>query len=583
MKCAPCRKVSRASGRQVRIRLCCCFDGNEAGLPTLAEQLQAREKQYHSEHKLTGNFPFSTLDSELPILHRMQNPHQSQPDHIRLLKLQAGNPKETLRGEIITSSLVDHPQYSALSYVWGEEQSSERCASPNGDIRLGKMAADALRALRPLKDHIYVWIDAICIDQESRLDVAARVSHVGNIYRNAQFVIWWLWQCTAKPRLQAESHLSISSRQVLSPFSTVVLDPICFDALYPHVDSADAAAPFWNQFETHSCTHKITKQEFEDYRASLGDILACCEGDEYKLLGIILSTLAIAFRSLTMSETIRVLALSVETNLWAEPLDAATEYFTLQGQYYRVLKDKVEGLIRKKWSALIGIDNTGILSFRQSSMVIFIRSIQIPGINPTHSFMANVCLQELVLSAAAVRATDASSVTCDRHQGFSDFYGYSLENWSFHYRMVQNQDQVLSSRVHSLIWEDLSRLKMGNASKHESTDGPCSIHCLECLDWVIAYCERYHLDCLKEVYSQLSRSSTRQSKKFVPASAGLLEGECVLSDDFGSLEISSRCCSRSGALCDNEDSLTEFAVTDLPLQTNSPKQLEMSDDWILLE
>jgi len=41
----------------------------------------------------------------------------------------------------------------------------------------------------------YVWIDAICINQEDRSERAAQVSIMGDIYKSAQNVIVWLaWQ-----------------------------------------------------------------------------------------------------------------------------------------------------------------------------------------------------------------------------------------------------------------------------------------------------------------------------------------------------------------------------------------------------
>src|SRR5947209_16619892 len=108
--------------------------------------------------------------------------------YIRLLGIDTASShmKCTLR----TVNLDERPQYTALSYVWGD-LSDIRFIECNGSpLSITKNLDVALQHLwtRPGS----FWIDAICINQADLSERAAQVSLMGDIYANASETIIWL-------------------------------------------------------------------------------------------------------------------------------------------------------------------------------------------------------------------------------------------------------------------------------------------------------------------------------------------------------------------------------------------------------
>ena len=121
----------------------------------------------------------------------------------------------------------------------------------------------------------------------------------------------------------------------------------------------------------------------------------------------------------------------------------------------------------------------------------------------------------------APRSLDTTGISRSAvHRDVSDFYQYSFQYWSFHYREEQHQNHALNGRVHYFLWRDLSIMKPGQPARHESPVGACSVYCLECLKCTKAYCSQRGLDCLGEMYSRLSRGSKRRSKMLNSNEAG---------------------------------------------------------------
>ncbi|KAL6905121.1 hypothetical protein GGI43DRAFT_398923 [Trichoderma evansii] len=69
-------------------------------------------------------------------------------DSIRLIRLYGGQHEEDIRCEIFHSSRDNHPEFEALSYVWGSEVLSERIYSTIGSLEVTMNCAAALRDLR---------------------------------------------------------------------------------------------------------------------------------------------------------------------------------------------------------------------------------------------------------------------------------------------------------------------------------------------------------------------------------------------------------------------------------------------------
>ncbi|KAL0256060.1 Ubiquitin-like protein [Diplodia seriata] len=144
---------------------------------------------------------------------------------------------EDLQLSMITVNLADAPVYDALSYTWGDptpepDPTTEkftkvaRCFPIECDGRavLGtRNLRDALRQLRcsqhpeAQKLHVeaaqrkpskYMWIDAICINQEDIKERSQQVKMMGTIYETAEAVIAWL----GEPDIRARNALKLAER-----------------------------------------------------------------------------------------------------------------------------------------------------------------------------------------------------------------------------------------------------------------------------------------------------------------------------------------------------------------------------------
>ena len=85
--------------------------------------------------------------------------------------------------------------YTALSYSWGCLSAAMLTASTENQFRIALPAealpptmADAVTVIRAIGLR-FIWIDALCIFQDSEADFAAQTSNMGNIYRGAALTI----------------------------------------------------------------------------------------------------------------------------------------------------------------------------------------------------------------------------------------------------------------------------------------------------------------------------------------------------------------------------------------------------------
>lgn len=118
------------------------------------------------------------------------------PHTIRLIQLLPGRRIDPLRCNIFHVSLDENPKSEAVSYVWG--QRTTRPDSPImtvepgcGHIRVTDNCDKVLRLLRDYSRKRTLWVDAICINQNS--DATEERNHqvalMGEIYRQASCVL----------------------------------------------------------------------------------------------------------------------------------------------------------------------------------------------------------------------------------------------------------------------------------------------------------------------------------------------------------------------------------------------------------
>lgn len=133
--------------------------------------------------------------------------YQYQPlgessDSIRLLLLEPGPYQNAvLRGSLVTRSLSSfeddlNTHYAALSYVWGDPSRTKSIELVDGSERfrhgLTANLHEALMNIREESRAIWIWADAICINQHNTYERGRQVKLMGSIYRTAGCTVIYL-------------------------------------------------------------------------------------------------------------------------------------------------------------------------------------------------------------------------------------------------------------------------------------------------------------------------------------------------------------------------------------------------------
>ena len=115
---------------------------------------------------------------------------------------------------IKTFEMDKAPSYIALSYTWGEPIPLHTIRLNGSSYPIRENLFDFLKAFGASyigqQEH-YLWIDQLCIDQSNKDERGHQVQMMGDIYRNAEFVISWLdmschyaFQCLATGILNSD-------------------------------------------------------------------------------------------------------------------------------------------------------------------------------------------------------------------------------------------------------------------------------------------------------------------------------------------------------------------------------------------
>jgi hypothetical protein len=144
-------------------------------------------------------------------------------DQVRLLVIKPGAPTDPLNATLLTlnDSQLESDEYSfaALSYNWGDGDADvsmviqdtiqSQSIKSLSELADGAMTQAGLHAkkmfIRPNLDEalkqlrrasessfLYIWVDALCIDQSDDDEKQEQVMKMAHIYRNAKNVCIWL-------------------------------------------------------------------------------------------------------------------------------------------------------------------------------------------------------------------------------------------------------------------------------------------------------------------------------------------------------------------------------------------------------
>ncbi|KAK3621362.1 hypothetical protein LTR56_015633 [Elasticomyces elasticus] len=133
---------------------------------------------------------------------------------IRLLAIEPPQAQATdpIQCRLVVVSLIDRPEYHALSYHWGDQKDLRPVQLDSAITYITHNLETALRELRR-RGILLVWADALSINQSDLYEKAAQIQLMGQIYSRAIACIAWLGASTST------SHDAI-----------IALDKVCNDA-----------------------------------------------------------------------------------------------------------------------------------------------------------------------------------------------------------------------------------------------------------------------------------------------------------------------------------------------------------------
>ncbi|KAM6519042.1 hypothetical protein FALCPG4_012696 [Fusarium falciforme] len=162
----------------------------------------------------------------------------------RLLCLKPGNDIDELRGELKEISLDPNVgvEYFAISYAWGSSLKQFSLQTPQGRIPLTASLYLGLKRLRRKHDEIWLWADAICINQDDREgddEKARQIRLMTNIFQSAARVYIWLGE------EEDESDIAIQFLERITPIASAEMDGQDPKHL-PNIDFPKVEDPTWS-------------------------------------------------------------------------------------------------------------------------------------------------------------------------------------------------------------------------------------------------------------------------------------------------------------------------------------------------
>ena len=112
---------------------------------------------------------------------------------IRVLGLLPGKRDDAIECVLHTRTLDEvEGIYDALSYCWASELQLMSICCGGGYISVTGNLFDALQNFRHPSDTRYLWVDAICINQENPHEKGDQVKRMGKVFEKAKQVIAWI-------------------------------------------------------------------------------------------------------------------------------------------------------------------------------------------------------------------------------------------------------------------------------------------------------------------------------------------------------------------------------------------------------
>ncbi|KAK1572976.1 heterokaryon incompatibility protein-domain-containing protein [Colletotrichum navitas] len=115
---------------------------------------------------------------------------------IRVLSLGPGTNDDPLELDLSRISLDDNPHYTVLSYCWGSQDDLQQVRIGDTPFLVSRHLHSCLMNLRREDSPLTIWIDAICINQNSNQEKNTQVPLMRDIYKGATELFVWLGEST---------------------------------------------------------------------------------------------------------------------------------------------------------------------------------------------------------------------------------------------------------------------------------------------------------------------------------------------------------------------------------------------------
>ncbi|KAK6206214.1 het domain protein [Colletotrichum tabaci] len=111
----------------------------------------------------------------------------------RFVQIETAESKDSLLVCSLTHvAFGDRPKFEALSYVWGGEDEQRAITLNSCQFHVRKNLFDALVYLRSRGQTGFLWVDALCVDQNNTKERTKQVRIMRHIYFRAASVVFWL-------------------------------------------------------------------------------------------------------------------------------------------------------------------------------------------------------------------------------------------------------------------------------------------------------------------------------------------------------------------------------------------------------
>jgi hypothetical protein len=194
------------------ISLQSAYSTHRSRFPGLAEAMSSSDLKSNllrvpSRIKTRALITFSRIRSSnaSPILPPFEYQPIDAAGEIRILVLQ---PAHELSDPLETTTFVrnfadyDSAPYVCVSYSWGTLHKYVMLRCNHQYIQVTTHVDTMLRYLRSAKKPVYLWIDAVCINQTDEREKAVQVQSMGRIYSRASEVLVWLGEATDTDQIE---------------------------------------------------------------------------------------------------------------------------------------------------------------------------------------------------------------------------------------------------------------------------------------------------------------------------------------------------------------------------------------------